>query len=106
MELRKQKASKAKANNRSRKIMGKLRYRKLGEIFDVLDSDGDGKISAQKIEIQRIETEVLEYLAPLLCEMEEEDCELTKEMFLMAGSKLLDVRLISLIFYTIPHLSP
>ena len=44
----------------SNKLVDKMRRRKLAEIFDLLDSDQDGLISAQKIEIQMIETEVLE----------------------------------------------
>ena len=47
-----------------------------------MDSDKDGKISAQEIEIQNINTYILECFAPLLCEMEEENFVLDKETFI------------------------
>jgi len=38
-----------------------------------------------------IDTDVLESFAPLLCEMEEQSCELDLDNFIIAGTKLLDV---------------
>jgi hypothetical protein len=35
-----------------------------------MDSDGDGIVSAKRIEISGINSDVLQILAPLLCEME------------------------------------
>jgi hypothetical protein len=40
-------------------------------IFTLMDNDEDGYISNLKINILGLETEILQLLAPLLCEMEE-----------------------------------
>jgi len=48
----------------------------LKKIFTLLDSDNDGQISANLIDITQLSTEALETFAPLLCEMEEADLTL------------------------------
>ena len=40
-------------------------------VFRMLDSDMDGQISANAIDISSIPSELLEVLGPLFCEMEE-----------------------------------
>jgi Ca2+-binding EF-hand superfamily protein len=67
---------------------------RLEEIFEVLDSDVDGKISANKIDIKHLSTYALEIFAPLLCEMEEVSLELDKQTFIEAGKKLFQVTIL------------
>jgi Ca2+-binding EF-hand superfamily protein len=41
------------------------------KIFTILDSDNDGKISAQLIDITRLDLSLLEVMSPLFIEIEE-----------------------------------
>ena len=52
-------------------LVERKKEKKLSEIFLMLDSDGDGLISAQKIDISVLTPEILEIFTPLFCEMEE-----------------------------------
>ncbi len=70
--------------------MDKKKNERLSEIFDVLDSDGDGLISSQKIDISALTPEVLEIFTPLFCEMEELAQTLDLEEFVDASKRLLD----------------
>ena len=90
-EKRELEEKRAKATDKSNALVENLKRKKLEEIFNVMDSDGDGIISAQKIEIQDLSTEILEAFGPLLCEMEQLNFELNFEMFYQASSKLLKV---------------
>ena len=65
--------------------------RRLINIFFGLDSDGDGLISSAKIDITSVGTDILETLAPLLCEMEEKNQVLDFETFLYETDQLLRV---------------
>lgn len=58
------------------------------DIFEVFDSDQDGIISATKIDLQTLPTEILEIFTPLLCEMEEISTTLDREEFLEASLRL------------------
>jgi Ca2+-binding EF-hand superfamily protein len=55
--------------------------KKYEEIFNLLDSDGDGFISANKIEITEINSDLLKKIAPLLVEMEDNDFTFNLETF-------------------------
>jgi len=59
-------------------------------IFDKLDSDGDGQISAYRIDITSLEPDLLQILTPLLVEMEELGMSLDKKEFIDAASRLYD----------------
>jgi hypothetical protein len=48
----------------------------LKEIFDVMDSDGDGIISAKNINMTSLSSEILETFSPVLCNMEIENLTL------------------------------
>ena len=65
--------------------------RRLEDIFRRLDNDSDGLISSAKIDISSVGTDVLETLAPLLCEMEERNQTLDFEGFCEQTEKLLRV---------------
>jgi len=73
----------------SQAIVENMMRRRLEDIFRKLDSDGDGYISSAKIDISPVGTEVLETLAPLLCEMEERNQTLDFEAFCEETEKLL-----------------
>ena len=55
----------------------------------MLDSDKDGEISADKIDISKLESHILEAFSPLLCEMEELGQSLNFEEFYEASERLL-----------------
>ncbi|CDW86863.1 UNKNOWN [Stylonychia lemnae] len=62
---------KSQTNNKvSSQIVEQKQRTKLGEIFDVFDSDNDGQISSKRIDISKINADVLEILSPLLIELE------------------------------------
>jgi len=63
----------------------------LTDIFDVFDSDQDGIISASKIDLHTLQTELLDLFSPLLCEMEEIGATLDKEEFIESSMRLLNV---------------
>ncbi len=60
-------------------------------IFTLMDSDEDGLISACKINILGLHVDVLQMLAPLLCEMEDVQVELDEEEFVEAIERLFNV---------------
>lgn len=70
--------------------MERIKLQKFAEIFKVLDSDSDGQISAQRIDISQLNPELLEILTPLFCEMEEMAQNLNEEEFLDACGRLYD----------------
>ena len=51
--------------------MEKKKFEAFGQIFMWLDSDKDGHISADKIDISLLSADLLEVLSPLFMEMEE-----------------------------------
>jgi hypothetical protein len=72
----------------------------------VLDNnDQDGVISATKIDLHSLPSEILEVFSPLLCEMEEMGTTLTRDEFLDAALRLYSVRnkMISYIFIDIEY---
>ena len=54
----------------------------------MLDSDSDGQISANAIDISSVPSELLEVLGPLFCEMEELSQALDLEEFVDAVGRL------------------
>lgn len=67
---------------------------KLQEIFEIFDSDNDGQISAQRIDLQTLPTEVLEIFTPLLYEMEEIGQNLDRDEFVDASLRLFNVTIL------------
>ena len=80
---------KAIFNQSSQKLFFDLQSRKLKAIFNLLDGDQDGKISAGKIDIGTMETKILRVFAPLLVELEELEQELDWGEFEEAAERLL-----------------
>lgn len=63
---------------------------KLGEIFDMFDANGNGKISADEIELDLVSAEILAIFKPLLVEMETFDEDLDKDEFIESSLTLLE----------------
>ena len=72
------------------RIMERAKIKKFSDIFRVLDSDGDGTISAQRIDITSIDPNLLQVLSPLFCEMEELGQTLDEDEFIEAIGRLYD----------------
>ena len=51
--------------------MERLKLQRFKALFSKLDSDCDGYISAQQIDISALAPELLEIMTPLFCELEE-----------------------------------
>ena len=72
----------------SSKLIEQWKEKRFREIFELLDSDGDGHISAQKIDISILTPEMLEIFTPLFCEMEELGQSLDLDEFIDASKWL------------------
>ncbi|OMJ81678.1 hypothetical protein SteCoe_17787 [Stentor coeruleus] len=59
-------ANKTKLGNQSQKVFDRFRLKQYKKMFEILDSDQDGKISADHIELNGISEKHLEILSPLL----------------------------------------
>jgi len=68
----------------------KNKARKFHQIFTLLDSDWDGYISAEKIDISQLSPEILEIFTPLFWEMEDLEQSLDIEEFIDASMRLYD----------------
>lgn len=90
LEIRSKSLSKA-TNYMSDKIVEAIKYKRLEEIFYILDSDNDGIICNSKIDISGLPTDLLRTLAPLLIEMEQMNLILDLQSFVEAGEKLIRV---------------
>ena len=64
---------------------------RIHNLYEMLDSDKDGLISAGKIDLENISPERLNILAPLLVEMEEKDISLSEQDFTTAMKLLLQL---------------
>jgi len=82
-------ANMARSGENSHTIVENMMRRRLEDIFRRLDNDSDGYISSAKIDISSVGTDVLETLAPLLCEMEERNQTLDFEGFCEQTERLL-----------------
>ena len=70
--------------------MQKKKHEAFIRIFEWLDSDRDGEISAEKIDISPLSADLLEVLSPLFVEMEELSQALDAEEFIDAVGRLYD----------------
>ena len=81
----------ARSSDKSDLIVRSLRLKRLEEIFQLFDSDGDGLISPSRIDISEVPTDILKLFAPLLCEMEDLGQTLTIDDFVDGSERLLKV---------------
>ena len=70
--------------------MEKKKFESFMQIFTWLDSDNDGQISADRIDISKIPAELLEVMSPLFCEMDELCHSLDADEFIDAVKRLYD----------------
>lgn len=75
---------------KSEELLDHKKARNFHEIFLLLDSDNDGIISAEKIDISKLSHELLEIFTPLFWEMEDLEQTLDLEEFIDASMRLYD----------------
>jgi hypothetical protein len=59
-----------KSTERSTVILDNMRRRRLEELFDMMDGDGDGFISADNIDLESLPTNVIEILGSVIQDLE------------------------------------
>jgi Ca2+-binding EF-hand superfamily protein len=74
----------------TQKMVTKQKKESFERIFRMLDSDQDGMISANAIDISNLPSELLEVLGPLFCELEDLGQALDMEEFVDALGRLYD----------------
>lgn len=57
--------------SKSRIIMQKIKVQRCKDLFEILDSDQDGRISSQKIDILGVSNEIIDIITPLLLKIEQ-----------------------------------
>jgi len=72
----------------SEALLNKMKNKRFAWLFELLDSNGDGLISAQQINISQLTSEVLEIMTPLFWEMEEMSQTLDQNEFIEATKML------------------
>ncbi|CAI2384022.1 unnamed protein product [Moneuplotes crassus] len=82
--------SRPKIQDKSEEILEQKKARKFHQIFQILDAESNGVISADKIDISGLPPDILEIFTPLLCEMEELEHILDLEEFIDASMRLYD----------------
>ncbi len=65
-EKRNHSATKPKIQDKSEELLEQKKARKFHEVFQILDEDGDGIISAENINISSLSPDILEIFTPLL----------------------------------------
>lgn len=70
--------------------MEKVKVQRCRELFDQLDDDNDGYISAQKIDILHVNNYIIDIITPYLLEIESKGLILNFEQFLESISKFAD----------------
>ena len=80
--------TKYRSSSNSSKIFDQVVHNQLGEIFHRLDSKGRGKVSAQHINLEDIDVDILLIIKPLLVEMEKFNEHLNKEEFIESALNL------------------
>lgn len=76
-----------KVNRRSENLFDRKKQKKFEEIFKLLDSDADGIIDSQNIDIDTINPDVLQIINELLVEMEEKGKSLETSSFVSGMNK-------------------
>ena len=65
-ESRSYSSNQTKTQEKSEELLEQKKARKFLQIFQILDSDGDGIISADRIDISNLPPDILEIFTPLL----------------------------------------
>jgi Ca2+-binding EF-hand superfamily protein len=69
--LKSEAAKKSPSQTKNTVIVERLKIQRFSALFRHLDSDRDGHISSQNIDITDLSPELLEIMTPLFCELEE-----------------------------------
>lgn len=77
--------------DKSKHIIEELKVQHFSSIFRQLDSDSDGAISAQRIDLDLLAPELLGVMQQVLVELEETAATLSEEEFIDALYRLYDV---------------
>lgn len=78
----------SKANKFSEQIVTQARRTKINQIFENMDSDGDGLVSYVKMDISFMDQQLQEVFKPLLIELEQLKEPLDREEFIDATTRL------------------
>jgi len=78
-----------KPNEQSNRLFEARKLTKLKRIFEVLDGDGDGLISGDRMEIDKLPDMAYEILKPVLLDITEEEKEVDFEGFIKECGKLM-----------------
>lgn len=70
-----------KVSKKSEKLLEQKRNERLQELFKAMDSDNNGLISNNKIELSQISTHILDIITPFLVHLEKLNKEITYEQF-------------------------
>ena len=76
-------------NQKSKDIIIKMKIKKYKELFSLLDSDNDGLISSDKIQLTKVEENVLKNIAPILEELNLTKKEMNFKEFCIKLDKLM-----------------
>ena len=80
-ESKKKELDKSCISGISEKIVDQKLNKRIKELFDTLDSDFDGKISGEKIDLTQLSNKMLDLLTPFLMKLEQETIEVEFEEF-------------------------
>lgn len=75
---------------KSKTIIEQMKIQHFQSIFKRLDSDSDGTVSSQRIDLSQLEPDLLVALQPIFGELEDTGHTLTEEEFIDAAYRLYD----------------
>ena len=76
---------------KSSTIIEELKIEHFSELFRLIDSDQDGQVSAQRMDLQQIDSSLLGSLGPILVQLEETGLTLNEDEFIDAAYRLYEV---------------
>ena len=76
-------------NQKSKDIIIRMKMKKYNELFNLLDSDKDGFISADKIQLTKVEENVLKNIKPILEELKQTKKEMNFKEFCIKLDRLM-----------------
>ena len=77
-------------NINNQNIIMKLKYKKYKELFDLLDSNKDGFISSSKIQLTKIDQNILKNISPILKELNETNKQMDFNEFCYKAEQLVN----------------
>jgi len=74
--------------------MENIEHKRLVHLFELLDGDGDGVISANRIDVEALEPQITKVIAPVLAKLADmAEAELEQEEFVSVFKKYAKVHL-------------